>query len=228
MSFLDRLRAQADALQQRERSEEEAFARNAQAVEVASRAVFHYGLELVNQLNVLRPPVPGRYVFDNRHALDGPGDGLRFDEFRIDARRRQQRGLELHDHIVLSSVVRSGRRLTLDKDFPNDMELLEGRLAQAGILAPRETVRDPDSGRFIAARYEFPAQVHVSVRVQPDHAGGGLQFTVANFGRLESVIVEFEADRVGPPLLDELAKWWLGESSRFLHDGRIVRTIDPR
>lgn len=227
MSFLNQLRQRADALQNRERDDEASFQRNAQAVEAACRATFQYGLELVNQLNVLRPPVPGRYTFDARHALDGKADALRFSDFRIDSRRKQERDLELCDHVVLSCCVRGGRRLVIDKDFPTEMERLEARLAQAGIVAPRETVREPDSGRFVAARYEFDADVRVSVRLQPDHQAGRVQVTVANFGRLESVIVEFDADRVGTSLLDELAKWWLGEPNRFAAEGRVVRMVDP-
>jgi hypothetical protein len=125
-------------------------------------------------------------------------------------------------------VVRGGRRWTIDKDFPNEMERLEARIAQAGILAPRETVREPDSGRFIAARYEFDADVRVSVRALPIHEAGQVQFTVSNFGRLESLVVAFDAQRVDEALLDELAKWWLGEPNTFCAGGRVVKTVDPR
>jgi hypothetical protein len=228
VSFLDELKKQADALQSRQQVDEETFLRNARAADAATKATFHYWLDLARQLNVLRPPVPARYAFDNRHALDGPADGLKFDDFRVDARRKQLRGFELYDHAVIGCWVRSGRRLVIDKDFPPEMQRLEAKLAQAGIVAPSTALRDDATGRFVAARYEFDADVRVGVRLAPDHERGVAQFTVNNFEALESMVVEFAADAVGEPLLDELAKWWLGEPNGFVAAGRIVRIVDPR
>jgi hypothetical protein len=62
----------------------------------------------------------------------------------------------------------------------------------------------------------------------PDHEQGKLQFTTTNFDRLESLIVEFPAQQVGTELLDELAKWWLGEPNTFTSSGQIVQIIEPR
>lgn len=227
MSFLNQLKQQADALQNRHRDDEEAFRRNAEFTDTACRAAFQYAFDLVKQLNVLHPQVPGRYVFDRQHALDGRAQGLRFQDFHIDSRRKQQRGLELVDHIVLSAIVRDGRRWQIDKDFPNEMERLEARLGQAGIVAPRETVREPSDGRFVAARYTFDAEVRVSVRIVPDHESGNMRFTVSNFDRLETLVFEIDATRVDHALLDELARWWLGEPNRFAAAGKLVRTVDP-
>jgi hypothetical protein len=228
MGFLDDLKKQADALRNRQEVDEVTFLRNAQAVDAACKATFHYWLELGRQLDVLRPPVNVRYAFDNRHALDGPADRLRFGEFRCDARRKTLRGIELYDHVVASCWVRGGRRMTIDKDFPTDIERLRARLQQAGIMAPSHILRDDATGRFVAERYEFDADVRVGARLTPDHETGRVEFTAMNFDGLESTVVEFPAADVDTPLLDELARWWLGEPNGFTAAGRIVRIIDPR
>jgi hypothetical protein len=228
MSFLDELKKQAEAVRSRQQVDDQTFLRHARATDEACKATFHYWLELVRQLEVLRPPVPARYVFDSRHALDGPADGLRFSEFRCDARRLPVRGIELYDHVVISCWVRSGRRMTIDKDFPSEIERLKARLQQAGIMAAEETLRDDATGRYVTTRFEFEADVRVGVRLTPDPENGRAQFTAMNFDGLESTVVEFDAARIDTPLLDELAKWWLGEPNSFTAAGRTVRILDPR
>ena len=106
MGFLDELRAQAEAVQSRRREDEADFERHALATDEACKRAFHYWLDLARQLDVLRPPVPGRYAFDARHVLDGPAEGLRFEDFQVDARRMRLRGLELYDHAVIGCRVR--------------------------------------------------------------------------------------------------------------------------
>jgi hypothetical protein len=228
MSFLDDLKKQADALRSRQEVDETTFLRNARVTDAACKSTFHYWLELARQLDVIRPPVPVRYAFDNRNALDGPADGLRFAEFRCDARRKTMRGVELYDHVVVSAWVRGSRRMKIDKDFPTDIERLRARLQQAGIMAPSHIVRDDDTGRFVAERYEFDADVRVGARLAPDHEHGRVEFTAMNFDGLESTVVEFPAERVDTALLDELSKWWLGEPNGFKAAGRIARIVDPR
>jgi hypothetical protein len=228
VTFLDDLKKRADALRGLQRVDEDTFLRHARATDAACKTTFHYWLELQRQLEVLRPAVPCRYEFDNRHALDGPADGLRYTEFRCDARRLPVRGIELYDHVVISCWVRGGRRVTIDKDFPPDMERLQGRLQQAGIIATSHRVVDGDTGRFVAMRYEFDADVRAGVRLAPDPERGTVQFTVMNFDGLQSIVLEFTANDVDTALLDELSKWWLGEPHGFMQAGRIVRFLDPR
>jgi len=228
MSFLDELRKQAEALQSKQRIDEAAFERNALLTDAACKTVFQYWLELARDLNVIRPPVRGRYVFDMQNLLDGPVEGLHLEDFRIDSRRKRMRDLELYDHVVISCWVRSGRRMSIVKDFPTEIERVAARLTQAGVIAPVDLLRDEDSGKFRATRYEFDADVRVGVRATPDHEQGRLRFTLTNFERLETVVVEFDAHAVGTNLLDELAKWWLGEPNGFAAAGQIVAMNEPR
>lgn len=227
MGFLDELKAQAEALRSRQREDEADFERRARATDEACKTAFQYWLELGRQLEVLRPAVPARYVFDARHVLDGPAEGLRFEDFQVDARRGRLRGLEVYDHVVIACWVRGRRRLSIDKEFPADIERLDARLAQAGVVVAGDARRDPDSGHFRGMRYEFEADVRVTVRLLPEHARERVRFACANLDGLASVQVEFDAAQVDAALLDELARWWLGHPNGFLAAGRVVQRAEP-
>lgn len=228
MGYLDDLKRQAAQLSEQRLLHQATFERNALATDAACKTVFHYWLDLARQLNVLRPAVPGRYTFDQRNVLDGVLDHLRFDDFRVDARRKQLGNLEVYDHVVIFCWVRGGRRMALAKDFPPDMERLEARLTQAGVVVVADVSRDVQTGKFREARYEFEADVRVGVRLTPDHEQGKLQFAMQNFDDLATLVLEFEAAAVTTDLLDELSKWWLGEPQRFAASGRLVRVMEPR
>ena len=229
MGYLDDLRKRADALAGQQRDDAEAFRRNAGAVETACMASFRYWLDLARQLNVLRPPVTARYPFDARNVLDATSVAdFRFDEFRVDSRLKKLREFEVHDHVVIACWARSGQHLTIAKNFPPDAERLEARLAQAGITPVLESVRDPESGRFIETRYSFDADVHVMVRLVPDHEQGRVKFEATNLDGLKSLVVEFAGADVNDALLDELSKWWLGDPSSFVTSGRVTRVVEPR
>ena len=227
MGFLDELRAQAEAVQSRRREDEADFERHALATDEACKRAFHYWLDLARQLDVLRPPVPARYAFDARHVLDGPAEGLRFEDFQVDARRGRLHNLELYQQVVISCWVRGRRRLVIDKAFPDDIERTEARLAQAGVVVAGDAQRDAETGHFRGMRYEFEADVRVSVRLVPDPARARVRFVCSNLEGLASVHVEFDAAEVDVDLLDELARWWLGHPNRFLASGRVVERIEP-
>jgi hypothetical protein len=227
MSFLDELKAQAEALQSRQRVDEAAFERNALATDAACKLAFHYWLELARQLNVLRPAVAARYAFDARAVLDGPAESLVFDDFRVDARRKRLRNLELYDHAVITCWVRGRRRIAIARDFPIEIERLEARLSQAGLVAAGDPHRDAETGRFVEMRYDFEADVRVGVRLGLDHEQGRVQFACSNLEGLASITVEFAAADVDSALLDELAKWWLGRDNRFVAAGRVVKMYEP-
>jgi hypothetical protein len=226
MGFLDELRAQAEAVQSRRREDEADFERHALATDEACKRAFHYWLDLARQLDVLRPPVPGRYAFDARHVLDGPAEGLRFEDFQVDARRMRLRGLELYDHAVIGCRVRGGRRIALAKDFPAEIERLDARLAQAGVVVAGEPQRD-EAGRLREMRYDFEAEVHVGVRLVPEHAAARVRFDCRNLEGLATIGIEFAAADVDTALLDELARWWLGRPNGFVAAGRVVAVAEP-
>lgn len=222
MSFLDDLKRQADALKTQQTIDTATLARNAALVEAACKTTLHYWMELAQQLNVLQPTPPVRFSLDKSTVLDG----LKRCDFRVDSRRKQHRNQEVFEYLVIHGQQKSGRALALKKDFPPEIERLEARLRQAGITPDTNWVRHPDSGRLEEVRFAFTADVSLMVRLLPDHDQGTLRFQISNFDGLETVNADFPAHLVGSELLDQLARWVIGEPNDFLKTAQNLRRVE--
>lgn len=224
MGFLDDLKKQAQDLQSRDQVDTAALARNAALVEAAAHTTSRYLAELVRQLAVIKPNSAARFEIDRKAVYAHPP----LQEFRADARKKRLRDEEVHDHVVFACIARGGQTVTLAKDFLNEIERLEARLRQSGVPCRSEAVRNHDNGKLQEMRYEFVADIVVSVQVEPMHDQGCLKFEVRNFDGLSSVNCLFPAIEVGQARLDELAKWLLGQPHRFLDGAQDVRRHEPR
>ena len=222
MGYLDELKQQADAAKAQNTLDIGALERNALVTDAACQSAFRYFATLAQQLNVLQPASKGEFRLDRNTAFKD----LRRTDFRADSRLRKLRAAEVFDHVVLGFDMRSGRRITLSKDFPPAIEKLESRLAQCGASFQSEVLRDPGNGRFIEKRYEIAADFHGTIRLIPDHDSGWIQFQIVNLDGFETVTVQFPAFEVGPARLDELARWIVGESNAFLRDGHQLRRVE--
>jgi hypothetical protein len=61
------------------------------------------------------------------------------------------------------------------------------------------------------------------VRLLPDHDQGTVAFKASNLDSLETVTVSFAAELVNADLLDQLARWLVGEPHTFLKLGTDTR-----
>lgn len=222
MGFLDDLKRQADALKTQQTQDTATLERHAALVEAACKTTFQYWLELAPQLNVLQVRPKVRFSLDNRTPIDNLVRG----DYRVDSRRKQHRGKEVFDHVVLHGLQKSGQALTLVKDFPPEIDRLEARLRQAGITPDVTTVRDPDNGRLQEMRYVFTADIVTTARLVPDHDAGKVSFQLMNLDGFETLTVEFAAHQVGSGLLDELARWLTGEPHQFMKDAGARRLVE--
>jgi hypothetical protein len=222
MSFLNDLKRQADALKTQNTEDAALLARNAALVEGACKAVWQYWLDLAQQLNVLQPVPPLRFSLDKATAIDQ----LRRGDFQVDARRKQHRGQEVFEHVVIHAVQKTGRMLTMRKDFPPEIERLEARLRQAGITPDMKWVRNEDNGRLEEVIFNFKADVTLIARLLPDHDQGLVRFQLNNFDSLETVTAEFPAREVGSELLDQLARWMVGQPNDFLRRAAQVKRVE--
>jgi len=222
VGFLDDLKRQADALKTQQTLDTAALARNAALTEAACKATFAYFLELAPNLNVLQLRPPVRFSLDSRTPLEGLVRG----DFRVDARRKQHRGQDVHDHVVIHGRQTSGRTLVMTKDFPPEIERLESRLRHAGITPTTQVRRDPENNRLLNVEFRFVADVLLSVKLLPDHDQGRVRFRILNLDTLETVDADFPAAAVGAPLLDELARWLTGQPHQFLAQAEQVKRVE--
>jgi hypothetical protein len=222
VGFLDDLKRQADAAKAAQTTDTASLARNAALADAACKTAFTYLSTLGQQLEVLQPRSKTRFRLDNKHVFDG----LKCCKYRADTRRKQLRGADVCDHVVLNFQLQSGTRVVITKDFLPDIEKLDSRLRQSAATVDRDQVRNPDNGKLQGVRYEFTADFHAFVRLTPDHDRGIVQFQIVNLDGFETVTVEFHAFDVGSKLLDELARWLVGEPHQFLKDGQQLRRVE--
>ena len=222
MGFLDELKRQADAAKAALNTDTAGLTRNAALCDAACKTAFAYLATLGQQLEVLQPRSKTRFRLDNKHVFEG----LKCCGYRADARRKQLRGAEVFDHVVLNYQLQSGTRLVITKDFLPDIEKLDSRLRQSAATVDRESLRHPDNGKLQGVRYQFTADFHAFVRLTPDHDRGVVQFQIVNLDGFETMTVEFSAFEVGSARLDELARWLVGEPHQFLKDGQQLRRVE--
>jgi hypothetical protein len=222
MGFLDDLKRQADALKNQQTVDAATLARNAALADAACKTIQQYWMELMPQLNVLRPTPPLRFSLDSRTPLDG----LVRQDFRVDARRKQHRGQDACEHVVIHGVQKSGRTLTMSKDFPPEIERLEARLRQAGITPDVQVKRDQSNGRLLETRFSFVADLVLMVRAVPDHDAGRIRFQLNNIDGFETLTAEFPAHHVNSALLDELARWLTGSPHQFLKQAENIKRVE--
>ena len=136
------------------------------------------------------------------------------------------RDQEVYDFIVIHGLQKTGRLVKMSKDFPPEIEKLESRLRQAGITPDTQWVRDPSNGRLEEVKFSFTADLTLSARLLPSHDEGKLRFQISNFDTLETVTADFPAHKVGSDLLDQLARWIMGEPNQFLQQAENVRRVE--
>ena len=222
VGFLDDLKRQADALKAKTTIDHAALARNTALADVACKTALSYFIKLAPELNVLRPKSPARFTLDRRNAFDA----LQLTEFRVDSRRKPLRREEVFDHVVLHWRLVSGQPVEIVKDFLTDIEKLESRLAQSGAQVDKETVRDPESGKFQGMRYRFVADFLGNARLTPLHDNGRVLIQLQNLDGFESVSFELPGFEVGNARMDELARWLAGQPHSFLQDAQGLRRVE--
>lgn len=222
MGYLDDLKRQADEARSRQTVDTAALDRNALVTDSACQSAFRYLVSLAQQLNVLQPVSRAVYRFDSRNTFRD----LKISDVRADARMRRLRGAEVFDHVVFGFDLKTGKRISISKDFPPEIEKLEARLTQCGAQFHSESLYDSEDGRFLEKRFEFHADFHAVVRMIPDHDIAWIQFQIVNLDGFETVTVQFPAFEVGSARLDELARWIVGQPNGFLRDGQGLRRVE--
>lgn len=219
VGFLDDLKRQADALREQQSSDEADLHRNIEATEHACRAALAYFNTLAEQLEVLKPASPARFVLDRQHTLEG----LRMSDFFADARRKPLAGEQGFEYVLLHWQLKTGRTLQLSKDFPPDIERLDARLHQGAFPMERDVVRHPDTGKFTEVRYRVQLDLRASVRLTPHHESASLHCTAQNVDGLEGLSFDLPAERWDAARLDELARWLAGQPHRLLEGVQNLR-----
>jgi hypothetical protein len=223
VGFLDDLKRQAEAVRERQDHDGARLQQRAAATQHACRTALAYFNLLADQLEVLRPVSPARFVLDRKHVFQH----LPMSDFFADGRLMRLGDLEVHEQLLLHWQLKTGRSLHLVKDFPNEIEQLQARLHQGAVPMEVEAVRHPDTGKLIEMRHAVTADFRGSVRCLPVHGEARLQFVLSNLDALETVTCWLPAEAVDEARLDELARWIVGQPHRFLEGVQDLRRLAP-
>jgi hypothetical protein len=215
MSFLNQLKSQAKDLQTQRTEQDSQFEERTSQTEQACRAILPYLQDLARQLNVIEPPAPA-------FSLDGktPWPAMKLVDFRVDARRKRVRDLEVIDYIGMGwrVVPQVGDPVggVVSVNFPTEMQRVEDRLAMGPVKHERHEVRHPQKSVLLEVRYAYVTETRGSVMATADHEHGQIRFRLLNTDGFEIVNAPWPAPRIGNDVLDELAKRIVGQPNTFV------------
>lgn len=215
MSFLNQLKSQAQSLQAQATVDQHNKAQQTELVERVTHQIWRYLDELAAQLCVLQPDGP-------RLTADGktPWPAMQASDFRVDARRKAVDGKELFDYVVMAwrlspkmGVVVQG---SVSSVLLAETEKIESRLNSAQVKFERTEKRVPPRNALQSVRHDYQTEARASVRVQPNHATGSVEFSLACVTGMDPSKKVVSAQAFQAPMLDELAKLIVGQPSTFL------------
>ncbi|MBC7604946.1 MAG: hypothetical protein H7255_20095 [Ramlibacter sp.] len=214
MTFLNQLKAQANALQTQQTQTQSSLEETTKQAEEGCRFALHYLQDLARQLSVIEPKAP-------RFTLDGktPWPAMKFVEFRVDSRKKTLRDREVFSYIAMGwrIVPQLGKPVggQVTVNFPPDLQRVESRLASGMVEHERKEIRHPEKNTLQAIRFDYITETRGNLLVTPDHDKGDMAFRLLNANGFDVINTTWPAGKVRTDLLDELAKLLVGEASRF-------------
>ncbi|NJN40130.1 MAG: serine/threonine protein kinase [Gammaproteobacteria bacterium] len=210
-SLLDRLKSQAEALEN-EGSADEYSAQTlmlALDIERKMRSGFAFCEELVRYLGIVKPEIAHDY------ALAGVGEFARprlADAF-VDSKLRRADGRPWMDMITLTVVCVSPTTLRCEMAADETQSLVD-RLTAANLRYASDDSGGATNGN--ASMFEIAGEITIHARVMADRERGRLAFlckNVAQFGS-QSIVLDGKAAREN--VFEEFANYLLGQPNRFL------------
>jgi hypothetical protein len=215
VSFLNQLKTQASALQQKQEVDVAGRDHNVLQTDLAMKTVWNYFSELAKQLDVIAPKGPSL-------SVDGktPWPAMQLSEFRVDARKKTLRDKEVADYVAMGwrilPVMGKPVGGSVTANFSTDIERIEAALACGNVKHERIALRDPEKNTLKAVKFEYLTEARGSVMVSAENDEGRLTFRLGNLRGFEVLKLSLSAERVQTHELDELAKLIVGQASDFV------------
>ena len=215
MSFLNQLKAQAQAAQTEQAAQGNTQAENTAKTEAAMKTANLYLADLVKQLNVLVPDGPSFNIEGK-----SPWPALKLVEFRLDSRKKMLQDKEVTDYIAMGWRIlpRAGAPVaaSASASFLPDFQRIEAALQAGAVKYERVQVRSPDKPNTTLVRFDYVTEAHGSLTIHSDHNQGLLNFRLGNVKGLNVMHRSYPSAQLQTDLLDELAKLIVGHPSGFI------------
>lgn len=208
--LLEKLRSEAQA---RQMTDSQRFTLQAQKKQFISDTLQHtyrYLSEFGEQLNVLKPPIPGSYnllslaSFDAMAWLEGRAD------YRLLPQATDDRLLQ---QVTLRYRLGAGRQLQVERENPAH-EAFATCLHEAGVQHQTEEFRNARN-RVERTVFTFPCEVRAGIGFTADYAQGDIRVVLRNVRRFGGAEYRLAHESLDQTALEELAHLIMGGESRF-------------
>ena len=217
MGLLDDLKRKAEQLQAHRSARARDFGESVVQVDEAMRHTFLYLNDLVKQLNVLNLPSPRTFDIE-------PGvrfEGMHLTDFFIDARKNMVLDRERYDFINLAFQQKSPQVIKVRKELPPNIARFEDNLRRAGASFEMNEIRNLRQ-MVTHADFSITCMLRAGIRISAEHDTCSLRFTIRNVERLAAFDLVFHAEDITDPLLEDCARYLLGEPNQFRAIGRYA------
>jgi hypothetical protein len=209
-NLLDQLRYQAELRQRELHSEFAERSASNLAVESALKNLFFFLHDLVQQLNIVKPPVDREYVAAAGELLF---NDLTWQEGFADYRSQAQSKGAMIELVTLSFQLGSPASYSIKRDGPG-VERLRLALFDFGLQFTCKEFKN-EFNYIERAEFEISGQISVSARWKADFKNGVVILESRNLERLGSVTEVIRPPAVDDLLLDEFGRLLLGMPNRF-------------
>jgi hypothetical protein len=207
--LLEQLRHQAEAIQHRQHVEHQQLSRIEAQLDSALRQVFSYLHELIQQLNVLKPPIPRSYPVASSQELHG----LVWQQGFTDYRSLPESAGSLIEFVSFNYRLCGTQALEMERDG-TVAESFRKFLFDRNLSVKVEEFRN-ERHYLEKARFTIAPELKVNIRWEADAKNGKLLVHTRNLERLGSACYQLAPDAVNQSLLDEFGRLILDQPQQF-------------
>jgi hypothetical protein len=209
--LLARLKQQAADLQASQNQKSGLHIQQRELISTSLQATYQYLRDLVEQLNVLKPPYPGDYFLSDQLKFDG----LSWQEGRSDLRKIE--GAMDHlpvERVSLRYLLAAPRSIAMDKEHPV-LENLRKILMDASIKFTLDEFRN-ERGYVERGRFNIRREVRAGLLFLADYEAGDVRLRTLNVQRFGTAEYRLAPEVLTHDTLEEIALLVLGESNQLL------------
>ncbi len=207
--LLEQLRHEVERRQHQDEVDQGKLSQLEGVLDQALHQVFAYLHELVQQLNVIKPPIPRIYPVVGEQELKG----LVWQEGFCDFRTRPQSAGATMEFVSFNYRLAGGQHLVMERDG-TVAESFRHRLFDLNLNVKVDEFRN--ERRYLErARFTVAPEVRVSTRWEADYQTGKLLITTRNLERLGSSRYTLSPEEVSQAMLDEFGRLILGQPHQF-------------
>ena len=212
MGLLDQLKQQAEQAKKQRGETASAVEDSVQLINGKLDRIFHYFRELAEQLQVIEPDTP--LVFPV-HSV-GEMSNLKLREFSADYRRKTAGNAfsDLIDRVTLTFNYSSPQKFVVERTEIFQIERLKEYLGRYALRFDLEEKKN-ERGIITAGVFVIPWEVRALVHVRGDDRQRRIIFITRNVERLGEQEFVFDAEKVDETLLDEFARFLMGQPNHF-------------